>query len=135
MKATKQTKAQSTAAKRLDRLIHSQEYITDRQSVAGSRAHTHKRFQSERDAAERKEKVTAFNAACRKFAAKYRAYPALIKEVCRPLQDVKKKLHRDTGKLARDRRFVTRTIKDSPEAQIVDSPLHHQLDYIVRSKK
>jgi len=135
MKATKQTKTQSAAAKRLDRLKHSQEYITDRQSVAASRAHTDKSFQSERDAAERKEKVTAFNAACRKFAAKYRAYPTLIKEVCRPLRDVKKKLHRDTGKLARDRRFVTKTIEDSPEAQIVDSPLHHQLDYIVRSKK
>jgi hypothetical protein len=135
MKATKQTKGQSAAAKRLDRLIHSQEYITDRQSVAASRAHTHKTFQSERNATERKEKVSAFNAACRKFAAKYRAYPALIKEVCRPLRDVRKKSHRGTEKLTRDRRFVTKTIKDSPEAQIVDSPLHHQLDYIVRSKK
>jgi hypothetical protein len=135
MKATKQTKAQSAVAERLDTLIRSKEYISDRQRVANYRAQMHKTFQSKRNAAARKEFLSKFNAASRKFAAKYRAYPALIKEVCRPLRDVKNKSHRDTEKLARDRRFVTKTIKDSPEAQIVDSPLHHQLDYIVRSKK
>jgi hypothetical protein len=125
MKAIKQTKAQSAAAKRLDRLIHSKEYISDRQRVANYRAQMHKTFRSKRNAAEHREALSKFNAACRKFAAKYRSYPVLIKKYCRPLME----------KLARDRRFVTKTIKDSPEAQIVDSPLHHQLDYIVRSKK
>jgi hypothetical protein len=131
MKATKQTTAQSSAAERLDTLIHSKEYITDRQNVAAFRAHTHKTFQSGRNPAERTKSVSAFNAACRRFAAKYRAYPALVKRVCRPLSAI----GGAPEKLARDRGFVTKTIKDSPEAQVVDSPLHHQLDYIVRSKK
>ena len=130
-KATKQTTAQSSAAGRLYTLLHSKKYVSDRQRVANARANTHKTFQSTRNPARRREAVSKFHAECRRFAAEYRAYPTEIKRICRPLGAIRG----TPEKLARGRGFVTKPIKHSPEAQIVDSPLHHQLDYIVRSKK
>jgi hypothetical protein len=123
MKATKQTTAKSSAG-RLYTLLHSKKYISDRQRVAASRAHTHKTFQSGRDPARRREAVSKFHAECRRFAAIYRAYPTVIKRICRPLGAIRG----TPEKLARGRGFVTKPIKHSSEAQIVDSPLHHQSD-------
>jgi hypothetical protein len=37
--------------------------------------------------------------------------------------------------LRRRKKFVTKPIEDNSKAQIADSPQHHQLDFLVRSKK